>query len=172
MSRRDDILDAAERLLALHGPQGLTMRQLADDLGIKAPSLYKHFPDKAAIEAALQEKALREQSTALSTAPPGLTGLASTYRAWALAHPHLYGLLSRQRLHRDRLAPGVEDSAAAPLMREVGGDIDLGRALWGLAHGLVELELAGGFPEGTDLDAVWRAGISGFEPRPIPQAVS
>jgi AcrR family transcriptional regulator len=165
MNRRDDILEAAERLLAVRGPEGLTMRQLADALGIKAPSLYKHFPDKAAIEAALQEKGLREQSAALSTAAPGLSGLASAYRAWALAHPHLYGLLSRQRLHRDRLAPGVEDSAAALLLREVGGDIDRARALWGLAHGLVELELAGRFPEGTDLDAVWRVGISGFEPR-------
>lgn len=163
MTRTDEILSAAERLLAAHGPQGLTMRQLAQEIGVKAPSLYKHFPDKAAIEAALQERALRGQADALAQATPGLAGLASAYRAWALTHPHLYGLLSRQHLHRDRLAAGVEDAAAAPLLREAGGDLDRARALWGMAHGLVELELAGRFPEGTDIEAAWRAGLAGFD---------
>jgi AcrR family transcriptional regulator len=32
---------------------GLTMRRLADRLGIRAPSLYKHFPHKAALEVAI-----------------------------------------------------------------------------------------------------------------------
>ena len=43
------------RLICRHlvGPDALTMRRLAERLGIRAPSLYKHLPDKAALEAAI-----------------------------------------------------------------------------------------------------------------------
>jgi AcrR family transcriptional regulator len=40
-------------LLDEHGIDALTMRRLAARLGIEAPSLYKHLPDKAAVEAAV-----------------------------------------------------------------------------------------------------------------------
>ena len=49
---------AARRLLEDEGPSALTMRRLADELGIRAPSLYKHFTGKAAVELALIEDAL------------------------------------------------------------------------------------------------------------------
>jgi AcrR family transcriptional regulator len=32
------------------GPEALTMRNVAEALGIPAPSLYKHVPDKTALE--------------------------------------------------------------------------------------------------------------------------
>ncbi|MDC8760547.1 TetR/AcrR family transcriptional regulator [Janthinobacterium fluminis] len=43
---RESILDAAIRLFQSHGFNGLGMRQIADNLNIKAPSLYHHFPSK------------------------------------------------------------------------------------------------------------------------------
>jgi len=44
--RRETILDAAIRLFQQHGFGGLGMRQIADCLQIKAPSLYHHFTSK------------------------------------------------------------------------------------------------------------------------------
>jgi AcrR family transcriptional regulator len=35
------------------GLEGLSMRRVAERVGIRAPSLYKHLPDKRALEAAL-----------------------------------------------------------------------------------------------------------------------
>jgi AcrR family transcriptional regulator len=43
----------ARDLLESEGSEGLTMRRLADQLGIRAPSLYKHFPHKEALEVAI-----------------------------------------------------------------------------------------------------------------------
>ncbi|GGL32638.1 TetR/AcrR family transcriptional regulator [Planomonospora parontospora] len=54
------IVSAARELLEEEGCDALTMRALADRLGIRAPSLYKHFSDKAAVEAALIERGLME----------------------------------------------------------------------------------------------------------------
>ncbi|WP_173923079.1 TetR/AcrR family transcriptional regulator [Agromyces sp. Marseille-P2726] len=166
MSRRDEILDAAAGLLVEEGPDALSMRRLGELLGIRAPSLYKHVSGKEEILAALQERALRAMAVELEAARPDVRGLGDAYRAWALANPQQYTLVTRHPLDRDRLAPGVEAAAAAPLLAAVGGDQARARALWGLAHGLVDLELAGRFPSTADLDATWRAAIELFEPEP------
>ena len=48
--RRREIVEAARQILERDGESALTMRRLAADLGMKAPSLYKHFPDKESLE--------------------------------------------------------------------------------------------------------------------------
>jgi len=48
--RAREIVGVAREILESEGPQALTMRHLADRLGIRAPSLYKHFRHKAALE--------------------------------------------------------------------------------------------------------------------------
>ncbi|MEZ4507382.1 MAG: TetR/AcrR family transcriptional regulator [Thermomicrobiales bacterium] len=55
-ARREQIVDTAWTILNAEGRDALTMRRLASELGIKAPSLYKHFPDKAAVEAAMIDR--------------------------------------------------------------------------------------------------------------------
>ncbi len=167
MNRREEIIDVAQRLLEVEGPESLTMRRLADELGIQAPSLYKHVSGKSEIEAALQQRALRQLTEALA-GTPDLPALAAAYRRWALAHPRLYELSTRQPLARDRLAPGVEVEAAAAVLRLAGGDLPTARAIWGMAHGLVDLELAGRFPPGADLDEVWRRAVTTFSASRAP----
>jgi hypothetical protein len=71
-------------------------------------------------------------------------------------------------LPRERLTPGVEQLAAAPLLRATGGDLARARALWGFAHGLATLELAGRFPAGADVDAAWASGVAVFAGPPSP----
>lgn len=165
MTRREEILDVAQDLLEREGPDALTMRALAERLGIRAPSLYKHVAGKDDIIAGLQERALVAFTTHLGTAGPGLGGLARAYREWARANPRLYELATRRPLARDRLTPGVESAAAAPVVRAAGGEEHRARALWALAHGLVDLELADRFPPGADLDRTWRAAVAAFEGR-------
>ena len=46
---RDDVVDAAVRLLGEVGLEGLTLRRLARDLGVSAPTLYWHVTDKRAL---------------------------------------------------------------------------------------------------------------------------
>jgi AcrR family transcriptional regulator len=163
VSRRDEILDKAAAVLEEQGLEALTMRELAGRMGIRAPSLYKHVRDKDDIIAGLQERALVDMAQHLGAAEPGLPALAGAYRSWARANPRLYELVSRHPLARDRIAPGVEAAAAAVIVAAAGGDEHLARALWALAHGLVDLELSHRFPPGADLDATWRTALSGFE---------
>jgi AcrR family transcriptional regulator len=166
--RRREIVETALRILEAEGRDALTMRRLAGEIGIRAPSLYKHFPDKAAVEIALIEIGFTGMAEALEAAleqeddHSPLERLATAYRQYALDHPHLYRLLTGEPLPRERLRPGVEDRAAWPLVRVVQ-DPDRARALWAFAHGMVILELNSRFPPNADLDAAWRAGVEGFE---------
>jgi AcrR family transcriptional regulator len=160
---------AALRILEAEGQEALTMRRLAEAVGMRAPSLYKHFPDKVAVEVALLEEGFAAMAdtfeTALAERGASLTVLAEAYRAYAKAHPHLYRLNTTGQLPRERLQPGLEARAAAPLLRVIG-DADLARAVWAFAHGMVILELEGRFPPTADLDAAWAAGIAAFSGQP------
>lgn len=160
MTRREEILDVAESLLEAEGPAALTMRRVAQEMGIRAPSLYKHVSSKDDIEAGLQERALRDMTVAV--AGSDLFELMTAYRRWALARPGLYELATRRPLRRDVIPASVEAAAAAPLVTAVGGDEHRARAVWALAHGLVDLELAGRFPPDADLDQTWRAALTPF----------
>lgn len=152
----------ARDLLEADGPDAVSMRAIADRMGIRAPSLYKHVPDKATLEVHLIAAALAEFGTALRAAGPDLAALARAYRAWATGHPHLYTLATAQPLPRDRLPAGLEDRAAAPLVEACEGDEDKARAAWACAHGLAALEIAERFPPDADLDAAWAAFVAAF----------
>jgi len=53
---REAILAAATRIAQAHGYGGLNFRDLAADVGIKAPSIYHHFPSKADLGAAVAKR--------------------------------------------------------------------------------------------------------------------
>ena len=73
--------------------------------------------------------------------------------------PGLWVIPTSTSSRRDVIG-ATEQIAAEPLIEAVGGDRDRALALLGLAHGLVDLELSGHFPAGTDIDAIWRAGVN------------
>lgn len=140
------------------------MRNLAERLGIRAPSLYKHVRGRQEIETLLAAEALKEIGDVLAN-EPDLGRIGEGYRRWALANPGLYRVATTRPLDRENLPDGVEDAAAAPLLAAVDGDRDRARALWALAHGLTLLELDGRFPADADIEAAWRAGLSGADAR-------
>jgi len=160
-ARAGEIVTAARALLEGHGREALSMRRIADELGIKAPSIYKHFPDKAAIESAIVADGMREWGDALRSGQT-LREIAAHHRAFAHAHPALYELMTDSPLDRSRLPEGLEAQTAAPLFAALP-DRDLARAAWAAAHGMVSLELAGRFPDGADLDGAWAALCSALE---------
>jgi AcrR family transcriptional regulator len=164
-----EIVTAARDLLEAEGPEAVSMRRVADRLGIRAPSLYKHLPDKEALEAALISAGLAESAEVFEEAvretEDPLGALAAAYRGFARSHPHLYRLMTGRPLPRERLTPGVEERAARPVLDAVGGDTDAARAVWAFAHGMTILELNGRFPPGADVDAAWERGLTAFRRR-------
>jgi AcrR family transcriptional regulator len=162
-ARKAQLVAAARHLLETEGLEAVTIRRLGAALGMRGPSLYKHVPDKAAIEAAVAIEGLTELAETVRGVPATFTDVSRAYRTWALAHPHLYRLLNTHPVDRSRVPPELEDRAAEPLIVATGGDLDLARAAWAMINGLIDLELARRFPPGTDVDAVYAAAARAFD---------
>lgn len=167
--RRREIVEAAREILESEGADGLSMRAIAERLGIRAPSLYKHFADKHAIEHALISAGFDEQAIAFdeaARAPSPLHAIAVAYRTFAHDHPHLYRLMTEKPLDRARLEEGAEARASLPILLAFGGDVDAARAAWAFAHGMTILELNQRFPDDADIEAAWGRGLALFAQSP------
>jgi len=63
---RDKILKAATGIAQAHGYGGLNLRTLAEQVGIKAASLYYHFPSKADLAAAVAQRYAKDSAATLA----------------------------------------------------------------------------------------------------------
>lgn len=98
---REEILLAAERLLSRPGPQSeATLRAVAREAGIAAPSIYHHFVDRDAILNTVVARSFTQLAAtcaaAASAAEPGLDevkAIADAYLRFAAEQPGRYRLL-------------------------------------------------------------------------------
>ena len=98
---RAEILTAAERLLATAGSRdAVTLRAIAREAGIAAPSIYPHFPDRDAILDAVVARtfvALAQTCRAAAAAAPrgveAVEAISLAYIAFARHNPGRYRIL-------------------------------------------------------------------------------
>lgn len=161
---RQEILDAARKLVQEEGIKGLTMRALGRAVGVTAPTLYDYFPSKEAVLDAMFIQGTQLLSKAfddaIASSPPGrerLRAIAINYRRFALDHPDLYFLLFARvdasyrpgELQIDCAHASGEKAvlavAEAMALGEVRSDDPraVGNALWMMTHGYITLELSG-----------------------------
>jgi AcrR family transcriptional regulator len=157
---RERLCDVAEQMFASHGPDGVTMRQLAAELGVSSMTPYRYFKDKDAILAAVRRRAFTKFATAMEEATKQAGGgqPGGAYLAFALANPSAYrmmfdtyqptfheypDLLEAMERARSTMTAGWKQLGAKGALPE-GMDIDLvGHLHWSAMHGAVMLELAG-----------------------------
>src|SRR5580765_5549288 len=97
---RERLCEAAERLFAEKGPDAVTMRQLAADLGVSPMTPYRYFEDKDDILAAVRANGFNRFAEALEQARASADGarargaaVGEAYVTFALEHPHAYKLM-------------------------------------------------------------------------------
>ncbi|MDO9407093.1 TetR/AcrR family transcriptional regulator [Patulibacter sp.] len=166
------IVEVARELLEEDGEEGMSMRRIASRLGVRAPSLYKHLPDKLAMENAIIAHVLREMggigmaagAAAAAADEDPLVAVMTAYREYAHAHPALYRLYTRGRLDPGPLVRGAELRSAEPIARATGHDGVAAMTIWSFVHGLVDLESKGRVPDTYDREAVFLRGIAALRP--------
>jgi AcrR family transcriptional regulator len=160
---RNRLCDVAEHLFAEHGPDAVTIRQLAAELGVSAMTPYRYFADKDAILAAVRARAFDRHAQALedARAAPAADAIersnhiAAAYVRFALENPEAYKLMfdirQANEAHPDLMRAGarsratmtahLRDLAAAGLFH---GDVELvGHIYWAALHGPIMLQLSG-----------------------------
>ena len=136
---RREILAAAWRLAERDGIAGLSLRDLAAEVGMRAPSLYTYFESKAAIYDEMFAEGYAELDGALAGLPPP----GDDVRGWLAAAVRRFlefcaASVPRYQLLFTRALPGWEPSAAAYAVSERSWD----RMLEGLAAAGIEGERA------------------------------
>jgi AcrR family transcriptional regulator len=77
---------AATSLFARHGFEGVSMRRLAEEVGVQAGALYRYFPTKQALLADMMATHLRDLLSCWRDAAPGGDDPAAELAAFARFH--------------------------------------------------------------------------------------
>ena len=80
------IRNAAVDLIARHGYEAVSMRQLAAEVGVQAAALYRYFPTKEDLLFALMEGHMRELATSWGEARPASSSPANRLAAFVGHH--------------------------------------------------------------------------------------
>ena len=118
---RREILDAAWQLARENGLSALTLRDVAERVGMRAPSLYGHFESKNAIYDAMFGQAWSDYEDAQRDALEALPEHPRTAAKMMARHYYDYATadFARHQLMDVRVIPGFEPSAEsyAPAVR-------------------------------------------------------
>lgn len=162
---RNAVIQAAAELVDVIGLDQLTLSQLAEQLGIRTPSLYNHVAGLAGLRRELAVRCTRELLKRLQWAAIGKTGeeavvaFGAAFRSYAREHPGRYACTIRPADPSDRELQEAQQNTvdlALAVLRTYGlsGDngIHVVRGLRSAIHGFISLELMGGFGLPLDLD--------------------
>lgn len=179
------IVAAGRELLEHAGPSGVTMQAVATKVGVRAPSLYKRVRDRDALITAVAASVIEDLAVELerteadrvekASAEPDtmdpdeaerdgtdnlLARLAKVYRSFAHAHPEAFRLMFTASTPLDAL-----ERAAAPVLaavRDFAGDdeaLNAARLVTAWMTGFLQMELAGAFRLGGDVDDAFDYGL-------------
>lgn len=158
---RETVLRAAIDYIAEHGPDGLSLRQVASDAGVSHQAPYHHFSDRKGIFHAIAREGFEMftqvmlDALARNTDDPN-TELLESYVLFALDHRGHFRVMFRSDLcsieddaELRRVADRSFDVLVDLVSEQLGAtaSIDAIRAraaaMWSLAHGLATLLIDG-----------------------------
>ncbi|WP_420032940.1 TetR/AcrR family transcriptional regulator [Streptomyces sp. cg28] len=131
---RDEVLSVAGDLVKLHGPEALSMRKLAAELGTAVTSIYWHVGNRESLLDALVQRTVADLGTIRprgSGPQERVVSIARTLRRQLRARPHLVAMVHERGLTEHMFLPvqralvheahaaGLRGAAAAEAVRAV-----------------------------------------------------
>ncbi len=182
---REEILEAAEALLVRSGSEdAVSIRAVADAVGLTPPALYRHFPDKAHLifEVCARRFEVMNQTivepTVRDAADPValIRSLAERYVRFGVENPEHYRIMfmghadHTPEIYADeRILETGSFGAVVPLMQagidqglvrdDLGGALVATWTVWAALHGLVAIAVAKPNLPGPPLDDQVRAMV-------------
>jgi AcrR family transcriptional regulator len=158
---RDELVAATERLLATTGDEeAVSIRAIADAVGVSPPAIYLHFPDKDALILEVCAARFAELDQAIEKAAAGiddpvdaLLARGKAYVHFGIEHPEQYRVLFLRRgtgrkldanelrttAAFGNLVGAVERAQQQGPLTDDAGAIEIAMELWAVAHGTASL---------------------------------
>ena len=160
------IADAALSILENEGAGAVSMRRVADAVGLSAMAIYRHFPNREALLKSISDRGFLQlldywsEYTRDGDVEARLLGTQQAYLEYALAHPHVFDYVFAETRKGMRRFPEGFRAPGSPtfnlmieLLREGMGEglfrkddvLEAAMTVWAHSHGLVTLYRAGRF---------------------------
>jgi AcrR family transcriptional regulator len=159
------VTEAAARIVDADGLAALTLARLAAELGVAAPSLYKHVAGLDDLILRVTTLSIRRMTDDLTAAVLGRSGrqallsVAQAYRSFAVKHASLYALTQSgidptSTVQKAEAARAVEILGAAIRSYNLPDDrlIHAIRVVRAGLHGFADIEARGGFQMALSVD--------------------
>ncbi len=183
---REALVNASVEMVRAHGIEGLSLRKLADVVGVSRTAPYHHFKDKEALLAAVAQHGFADLGALLTkvvndTDIPLMTrleGAVSGYLTYAITYPTQYDLMFGQALWRSDQHAEFQRYAKDcfrqyvtlfELFEQQGilpageNPLRLSQLMWSLLHGLAKLSSDGIFAKESDLQEITAYAMKKFE---------
>ena len=175
---RRALIEAAARLLRDEGIDGLSLRKLADQVGVSRMAPYHYFPDKHALLCALAARGFQDLTALIEAVriEPGmrldkdLRRFVRAYIHFATTHPEQYELMFGRTIWKNgvatpelrtvawqsfrRYVDRVRELVSAGTGRRSTRSLRVAQASWATLHGLCRLLLDGIYLDRKDMEAV------------------
>ena len=186
---RSALLDAAATRIENQGIEGLSLRKLADDVGVSRSALYHHFRDKNALLNAVAANGFANWIAMTSEsggdesvpAPVRMKQFVYGYVHWAVEHPQLYDLMFGRPIWKNDLADDELKDVAYPAFQYMLGLIthwqEQGvlladkpalrqtQVIWAILHGLAKLVTDGVYADSSHIDEMCDCAVNMLLPK-------
>jgi AcrR family transcriptional regulator len=180
------LLSAASKRIEELGIDGLSLRKLAEDVGVSRSALYHHFKDKNALLSAIAAQGFERwlsmtkhtfSDTNLSEGA-ALQQFVKNYVGWAAAHPTLYDLMFGRPIWKTGTPSDSLKNVAYPafqflvsmatqwqatgLLPSTEEPLRLAQVFWATLHGLARLLIDGIYADANHLEDMCDAAVHVF----------
>lgn len=183
-------MKAATEMLSESGVEGLSLRKLAERVGVSRTAPYHHFKDKNALLCAITEDGfVRWKADTIAIIQKSELSETEKFREMvkgyirnATENPEIYELMFGRTIWKSDSATGSLKSVAYPCFQEhlrlikrwqdngtLSADEDslrLAQVTWATMHGLARLIIDGIYSENLHLDEMCDCLVSSFIPSP------
>ena len=161
---RRALIEEAVLTIQQQGVEGLTLRSVAERLGVSRTALYRHYRDKGALLAAVAREGFRAFGDTLAEAfaapgggPAGFQAMGRAYVRFAVTHPAHYRVMFGGFLDACNRDPELVAEAERSFAALTGAIVGLQRAgllcpddparlarhVWAVSHGVAMLAIDG-----------------------------
>jgi AcrR family transcriptional regulator len=169
------VVQTAIGLADKDGFEAVTLASVANQLGIRNPSMYNHVAGLSGLREAMTLWGIRQLTDQMRRAAVGKAGeaaiiaISDALRGFALAHPGIYATTQRAPT-ADQTELAAASAEALDILLAVLQPYNLNdeeklhavRALRSVLHGFVDLEASGGFGMALDREESFRQLVQFF----------
>jgi AcrR family transcriptional regulator len=182
---KETLIEASTHIIKIQGIEGLSLRKLADQVGVSRAAPYHHFKDKNALLASVAEAGFKQLSILLNSVvnqdkplSDRLREAVKGYLDFAHEHPTQYDLMFGRKLWQSDQYDGFQRHAKdcfrlyvqlfeqlkqQQLLKTEEDALRLAQLLWAALHGLAKLTEEGLFSVANSIDEITDYALSRFE---------